>query len=494
MPMQMRRRDSGGPVCAERDASIGSGVSAVAPARTGRSAAARWLTLAAIMALGLVARLHGVAVYGAPPQSDAAVYHQLALNILARNPYSRDGAPPFRPEYQRTPGYPAFVATVYALAGPNPRAVWLVQAFLGTALVPLAWLIARRLGGSVRLAAVCAALAALDPMLVQATGLLLREALTAVLVAAAVWLAVVAWQHRQWPRWALAGATFGVAALVRPEAVVLPVALGAALAYDALRRKGRWAEVGIAALWSIGLTLAAISPWIWYYHDRFGEWRLGPDQAIGPAQRAAVIYSPTDSAAAYGRALRRYGIEPAGADPAAVVYGLIGAMRHDRGMTFIAAAESVGTWAGEFGRRHPGRWMRQAAQDAVNFSLGYSDLAAFVGTAPQRRFEALRYRGLLRAGDYGLLALYLVARLGVGLIVLAGAAIALVSWVIRPSPALTLPTMLAAVILPTALVGSYAVRVRVPLDPLLLVCAVFGWALVIGWVGGVLARAKVRQR
>jgi len=61
---------------------------------------------------------------------DARGYHQIARNLLDGHGFSLQAGPPYRPDSVRTPLYPAFVALVYAAAGPHPEAVVPVQAAL----------------------------------------------------------------------------------------------------------------------------------------------------------------------------------------------------------------------------------------------------------------------------------------------------------------------------------------------------------------------------
>ncbi len=50
---------------------------------------------------------------------DQSVYNQLAVNILQNNGFSQSIAPPYKPSIQRTPAYPLFLASIYAVFGVN---------------------------------------------------------------------------------------------------------------------------------------------------------------------------------------------------------------------------------------------------------------------------------------------------------------------------------------------------------------------------------------
>ena len=64
---------------------------------------------------------------------DGDLYTQIATNVLEHHIYSKDTDPPLGPTLARVPGYPLFVAGIYALFGPgNDEALRLVQGVLNT--------------------------------------------------------------------------------------------------------------------------------------------------------------------------------------------------------------------------------------------------------------------------------------------------------------------------------------------------------------------------
>jgi 4-amino-4-deoxy-L-arabinose transferase-like glycosyltransferase len=94
---------------------------------------------------------------------DARGYDLLARNLLAGHGFSLQDAPPYQPDGLRTPLDPLFVAAVYALAGPQPAAVAVVQALLDSLTTLLvAAIAARSLGRRAGIAA--ALLYALTPV------------------------------------------------------------------------------------------------------------------------------------------------------------------------------------------------------------------------------------------------------------------------------------------------------------------------------------------
>lgn len=208
--------------------------------------------LALVLALGGYLRVAAVAgtVVPNPVRADAQEYLFYAVNLQDDGVYSLaaprafGGAAP-TPDAKRPPGYPAFIAAFLGghwNEGANlDRAVeriLLAQALLGTGVILLAFLIARRIAGNgVGLAA--AVLAALSPHLVNTSVYLLSEALFAVVFLLAVWLLVRA-ATRPGPalaEHALAGACIALSVLVRPTTSYLPwLLLGAGVLFN----RERW--------------------------------------------------------------------------------------------------------------------------------------------------------------------------------------------------------------------------------------------------------------
>src|SRR6185369_14940760 len=77
---------------------------------------------------------------------DGRFYSQIARNVLEQHVYSHEEQPPFTPTLIRLPGYPFFLAAIYAVAGHgNNTAVRVVEAIVDTftcflvALVAFQW-------------------------------------------------------------------------------------------------------------------------------------------------------------------------------------------------------------------------------------------------------------------------------------------------------------------------------------------------------------------
>lgn len=156
------------------------------------------------------------------------------------------------------PGYPLILAGIYFFFGHTLMLARLLNVVLGTATVLLVYLLGCRLADR-RVGLLGAFLFALYPSHILFSTLLLTEVLFTFLLVAILLLAL-AWGERGRPAWwrlfAL-GVIIGLAAMVRGEAILLPLAV--ALAYGMIWRSP-WRATASAALMVAGLALVFI-PW-----------------------------------------------------------------------------------------------------------------------------------------------------------------------------------------------------------------------------------------
>jgi 4-amino-4-deoxy-L-arabinose transferase-like glycosyltransferase len=161
-----------------------------------------------LLVAGVLLRL----LYGAwadLPYRDGIAYDAIAHNLLARGEYSA-------PYQLRSPGYPFFLAGVYAVFGEGHAAVRTVQALLDAATAIVVLAIAQRLGLSRQAATLAMGLALFHPSTFLYSAMILSECLATFLVTAGTWLLLQALVRGE--RWALAfGATLSAAALTRPS-------------------------------------------------------------------------------------------------------------------------------------------------------------------------------------------------------------------------------------------------------------------------------------
>lgn len=212
--------------------------------------------------------------------TDQAGYKRLGEVLANTGMFTRyPEAATFVPEVIRTPGYPAFVAVVYLVAGAgNHLAVAMAQALVFAGLCVLVFFLTRRAAGE-RAAAMAALLTALFSPFPYFGALVVTELWTAFVATAAMVVCMRAVQRSRVADFAMAGVLFGVTTLVRPAFVLLPffLAVGVPLLVREARTRralGGWAVLALAS----ALTLA---PWFAYNYAYVGRVTLSPAGGVG---------------------------------------------------------------------------------------------------------------------------------------------------------------------------------------------------------------------
>ena len=202
---------------------------------------------------------------------DSLLYADLAKNWLAHGIYGVTDPSGILPSYVRLPGYPAFLALVFAIFGKdNYHAVLTLQVLIdmGTCLVLAD--AARRCLQSDRGAQIAFALAALCPSLANYSGAALTETLEVFATALALDLAIVGLQNAglqnaglqnlgAFKIWIGCGTAIAAAILLRPDGGLLAAGIGGHLGILLLLRRRRQELI---ALLTLTLTVAAcMLPW-----------------------------------------------------------------------------------------------------------------------------------------------------------------------------------------------------------------------------------------
>ena len=175
---------------------------------------------------------------------DSRLYADIGRNWLQHGIYGISNSGQIMPTFSRLPGYPGFLAVVFAIFGPNNfRAVLLVQVLfdLGTCFIVAD--VARRMF-SERGAKAAFLLAALCPFLANYAGAALTETLEIFFTALALDLAVYGsvFFHKEieprsaWKTWLACGLCIGACILLRPDGGILFAAIGGYLFLLLLRR------------------------------------------------------------------------------------------------------------------------------------------------------------------------------------------------------------------------------------------------------------------
>ena len=194
---------------------------------------------------------------------DSQIYANIAKNWLQHGVYGISVHGNVVPTLTRLPGYPAFLALIFAIFGPdNFRAVLLVQMVfdIGTCLViaDMAW---RLLSPHAKIAFV---LAALCPFLANYSAAALTETLEIFFTALALDSAITGLAELEQGRmrpWAGCGAAVAAAILLRPDGGILLIAIGLYLAYLWVQMRRLSRPILQAGLLVATLSLAPLVPW-----------------------------------------------------------------------------------------------------------------------------------------------------------------------------------------------------------------------------------------
>ena len=222
---------------------------------------------------GLVLRLALVVKFPAVVD-DSRLYADIAKNWLQHGVYGITNSGTIAPTLSRLPGYPAFLAAIFAIFGVDKfRAVLLVQVLLDLLTCFLIADMARRLF-SLRAAKAAFVLAALCPFLANYAAAALTETLEIFFTALALDLALRALAvggpaDHPFRYWLGCGLSTAAAILLRPDGGILLAAIGAYLLWRllrALQHTSQRPELNPRSLVAAGLLVAAAAlapliPW-----------------------------------------------------------------------------------------------------------------------------------------------------------------------------------------------------------------------------------------
>lgn len=248
-----------------------------------------------IVVIAVAARVvAGLGLEGRVHFPDSRQYIQIAQNIRAGDgPRLDESTVAARP-----PGYPYFLAAIFSVIRSSPDvppllAVRLAQALLGGALCLMVWLAGSKLyGPAVGVAA--AAFVALDPFLTYFSGLILSEALFALLLAAAM-LCLLHSENGKIGWAAAAGLLLGASAMVRASALPMIPAVAAAWVLLRWRKRGGLRQGAAVIL----LAAAVMIPWAWR------NYKLTGSPVFTTLSAGASLYEGTWPGADGGPAIHR---------------------------------------------------------------------------------------------------------------------------------------------------------------------------------------------
>jgi hypothetical protein len=228
--------------------------------------------VAAAVCAGLALRVYLVLKFPVTDTGDAPFYIELAWNWLKNGVYGFAVHGQLTPVDMRVPGYPAFLAAVFAVAGQSTRAAMLAQVVVDLATCFVIGLIAARLAPESSRRRVALAglwLAMLCPFTANYTAVVLTETLVIFLTALAILVLLqtdVGGAHVARSTaflanpWLLAGIVVGFGTLVRPETPLVLFAAGLVLVAKWCRPADWMKLVRVGLLMALGLLIPLV-PW-----------------------------------------------------------------------------------------------------------------------------------------------------------------------------------------------------------------------------------------
>jgi len=228
----------------------------------------KWLL--AILAVAFFLRVGFMLKFTPVISGDGCEYIRMGIDL-------RDGKPLTGsfdwPETMYGTLYPVLIAGVSRLGLSAEHAAYLLSLLFGTALVLLAFVLARYLYGT-RIAYTAAALFAIFPVFVGLSGSVFNESIYLTL-----WLAGIYWAIRALdsfrPRdFLFAGVFFGLSTLSRPEAFAYPAFVILAAGMVAVLRRVAWWKALRGAALVFGSWLALMVPYAIFQHAHTGQYRF----------------------------------------------------------------------------------------------------------------------------------------------------------------------------------------------------------------------------
>ena len=201
-----------------------------------------------------------------PGVPDSLQYDEIARNLIAGRGYALSRGGGYEPTLVREPGYPAFLAVVYSIAGHSRPAAKLVQVLLFGVITLLAYVLALELLVSRRAALAVSGLTLGSFSLASYSTLLLSENLITLVLLIAIITASRAVRRDGFRLLVITGGLLGVATLIK--AILLPLVFFLALMVFLDRGRTKSAYLG-AGLLILGFSLV-VGPWSWRNYQQFG--------------------------------------------------------------------------------------------------------------------------------------------------------------------------------------------------------------------------------
>ncbi|HKT46185.1 MAG TPA: glycosyltransferase family 39 protein [Candidatus Acidoferrales bacterium] len=243
---------------------------AVASTEEAKSAPVSYKLLGAIVTGAFLLRLLFMLKWTPVISGDGCEYIRMGINI-------RDGQPLTGsfdwPETMYGTLYPVLIAGVSRLGMTAEHAAYLLSLLFGTALVVIAFLLARYIYGD-RVGYIAAALFAAFPVFIGLSGSVFNESIYLTLWLAGIYWSIRALDSYRAKDFLIAGICFGLSTLSRPEAFAYPLFLIIAAVFFAVTRKIAVGKVLRGAALVAGSWVLLMAPYAIFQHAHTGQYRF----------------------------------------------------------------------------------------------------------------------------------------------------------------------------------------------------------------------------
>jgi hypothetical protein len=245
------------------------------------AASASWFypSLIAVVFLGLIVRLgFAISVMSRSIPGDALFFHTTAANIANGKGYSvaTDYGPvhlTLAPTAGHPPVFPTLLAFFDLLGFRSVDSQRIVLSVVASSGILVMGLLGRKVAGPV-VGIAAAAIAAVDPLWFQSSGILMSESIYLVVIPTIMLLALICLENPRCWRFGAVGIAIGIAVLTRSEAVWLLVLLGVPLAVLAA---GPWRRRLSFILCVAGGAALILVPWLIRNEVQLGGFVLADD-------------------------------------------------------------------------------------------------------------------------------------------------------------------------------------------------------------------------
>lgn len=207
-----------------------------------------------------------------PNSNDQMIYSGLAINMLTKHEYTwGDGY-----ETARPPGYPVFIAIIYAITNFNPVVVRFTQLFIFGIISVMVYFLGRRLFGE-KVGIISGVFTACWWGIGNYANIMARETLIAFYSITLLWLLYLASEQLKIRYFVFIGLVLGVYTLTNPTPQYLILFLIVNFLF-VLRKKMHWKKMIISLLLMVFSFSLVLTPWIIRNNKHYG----GTGIAISP--------------------------------------------------------------------------------------------------------------------------------------------------------------------------------------------------------------------